>query len=652
MQTRPLRNVALAGLLALSLALPALTAAQATTDIGTLDKAAAEKVFPAKSPYSPYAARNFPTRPFFGDTHLHTSFSMDAGAFGTRLSPRDAYRFARGEQIMASSGQPVKLSRPLDFLVVADHSDNMGFFPDLFAGKPEVLAQPMGRKWYDMIQAGKGAEAALDIIGNFAQGTFPKELMYLPGTKAYRGAWQETIAAAEHYNEPGRFTAFIGYEWTSLDKGNNLHRNVIFRDNGDKASQVEPFTVYPPHGSTNPIDLWKWMDAYEKKTGGNVLAIAHNGNLSNGTMFPIVEAFGKALDREYAEQRVKWERLYEATQMKGDGEAHPFLSPNDEFADYERWDKGNLDASVAKTKEMLEFEYTRSALKNGLMLEAKLGVNPYKFGLIGSSDAHTGLASFEEDNFFGKTTPQEPSAHRMAGTFMNNAKSGVKIMDWEVVSSGYAAVWAEENTRASIWDAMQRRETYATTGSRMIVRFFGGWDFEASDAHNRMPAKVGYTKGVPMGGDLSAAPQGKSPTFLVAALKDPIGGNLDRIQVIKGWLGKDGKLQERIYDVAVSDGRKIDADGRCRTAVGNTVDVPNATWSNTIGAVEFITVWKDPDFDPALRAFYYVRVIEIPTPRWTAYDAKYFGTKPLPGTRMTTQERAYTSPIWYTPGQP
>ena len=510
----------------------------------------------------------------------------------------------------------------------------------------------MGRKWYDMMQAGKGADAALDIIGNFAQGTFPKELMYFPGTKAYRGAWQETIAAAEHYNEPGRFTAFIGYEWTSLDKGNNLHRNVIFRDNGDKASQVEPFTIYPPHGSTNPIDLWKWMDAYEKKTGGNVLAIAHNGNLSNGTMFPIVEAFGKAIDRAYAEQRVKWERLYEATQMKGDGEAHPFLSPNDEFADYELWDKGNLDASAAKTKEMLEFEYTRSALKNGLMLEAKLGVNPYKFGLIGSSDAHTGLASFEEDNFFGKTTPQEPSAHRMTGVFMDNKKTGVKIMDWEVVSSGYAAVWAEENTRASLWDAMQRRETYATTGSRMIVRFFGGWDFEASDANNRMPAKVGYTKGVPMGGDLSAAPQGKSPTFLVAALKDPISGNLDRVQVIKGWLGKDGKLQERIYDVAVSDGRKIDADGRCRTAVGNTVDVPNATWSNTIGAGEFITVWKDPDFDPALRAFYYVRVIEIPTPRWTAYDAKYFGTKPLPGTRMTVTERAYTSPIWYTPGQP
>ncbi|MGH9868189.1 MAG: DUF3604 domain-containing protein [Candidatus Polarisedimenticolia bacterium] len=640
---------AVLALSAAGLVLPAIAAEQAASDVGTLNKAAAEKVFPAKPPYSPYAERNFPTRPFFGDTHLHTSFSMDAGAFGTRLNPRDAYRFARGEQIMASSGQPAKLSRPLDFLVVADHSDNMGFFPDLLAGKPEILAQPKGREWYDMMQAGKGADAALDIIGNFAQGTFPKELMYLPGTSAYRGAWQETIAAAEAYNEPGRFTAFIGYEWTALDKGNNLHRNVIFRDNADKASQVEPFTVYPPTGTSNPIDLWKWMDAYETKTGGDVLAIAHNGNLSNGTMFPVVEAFGKPIDRAYAEQRIKWERLYEATQMKGDGEAHPFLSPNDELADYELWDKGNLDASVAKTKEMLEFEYARSALKNGLKLEAKLGVNPYKFGLVGSSDAHTGLASFEEDNFFGKTTPQEPSAERMHGVFMDNKKSGVKIMDWEVVSSGYAAVWAEENTRTSIFDAMQRRETYATTGSRMAVRFFGGWDFQAGDAGSRMPAKVGYTKGVPMGGDLKAAPRGKAPTFLVAALKDPISGNLDRIQIIKGWLGKDGTPQERIYDVAVSGGRRIDADGRCKTPVGNTVDVPNATWTNTIGAPELIAVWKDPDFDPGLRAFYYARVMEIPTPRWTAYDAKYYGTQPLPGTRMTVTERAYTSPIWYTP---
>jgi hypothetical protein len=637
-----LRQHLLAGVIVTCFVSPALA-----QDAGAPAKERLEQALP-KPAYSPYANREFPTRPFFGDTHLHTGFSMDAGAFGARLTPRDAYRFARGEQVTASSGQPVKLSRPLDFLVVTDHSDNMGFFPDLFAGKPEVLADPTGRKWYDMIQSGQGADAAIEIIVAFSQGTFPKDIMSFPGTRAYRSAWQETIAAAEQYNEPGRFTSLIGYEWTSNTGGNNLHRNVIFRDNGDRASQVEPFTVYPPYGSDNPVELWKWMEAYEKKTGGNVLAIAHNGNLSNGRMFPIIEEFGKRLDRDYAEQRAKWERLYEATQTKGDGEAHPFLSPNDEFANFERWDFGNLDGSVAKRPEMLEFEYARSALKNGLKLEQALGTNPYKFGLIGSSDAHTGLAAMEEDNFFGKTTPQEPSPQRMTATFIHNPASGVNVMDWQVSSSGYAAVWANENTRASIWDAMQRRETYATTGPRMVVRFFGGWDFESQDANNRLPAQIGYTKGVPMGGDLRAAPQGKSPTFLVAALKDPIGANLDRYQIIKGWLDRNGNLHERIYDVAWSGNRRPGPDGKL-PSVGSTVDLANASWTNTIGAPELIAVWRDPDFDSGLPAFYYGRVIEIPTPRWTAYDAKRFGVRQLPATAMTLTERAYTSPIWYTP---
>jgi hypothetical protein len=634
----------LAGLIAAALISPAFA-----QDVGAPTKEQLQQALPKPS-YSPYADRDFPTRPFFGDTHLHTSFSMDAGAFGARLGPKDAYRFARGEQVISSTGQPAKLSRPLDFLVVTDHSDNMGFFPDLFAGKPDLLADATGRKWYNLIQSGKGEEAAIEIIVAFSHGTFPKDLMYFPGTRAYRSAWQETIAAAEQYNEPGRFTAFIGYEWTSNTGGNNLHRNVIFRDNGDKASQVEPFTVYPPYGSDNPAELWKWMGAYEQKTGGSVLAIAHNGNLSNGLMFPVVEAFGKRLDREYVEQRAKWERLYETTQTKGTGEAHPFLSPNDEFAAFEIWDKGNLDGSVAKKKEMLEFEYARSAYKNGLKLERQLGANPYKFGLVGSSDAHTGLTAMEEDNFFGKTVPQEPSPRRISNVFIDNPATGVKVMDWEVGASGYAAVWAKENTRASLWDAMQRKETYATTGTRMIVRFFGGWDFVAQDANNRLPAQIGYTKGAPMGGDLRAAPQGKSPTFLVAALKDPIGANLDRYQIIKGWLDRNGNLQEKVYDVAWSGDRKPGSDGKL-PSVGSTVDVANATWTNTIGAPELIAVWRDPDFDPSQSAFYYGRVIEIPTPRWTAYDAKRYGVTPLPGTTMTVTERAYTSPIWYTPAR-
>lgn len=630
---------------------PATAQETAHGDVGAPDKAALKKSHASAPPYSPYVGRNFPTRPYFGDTHLHTGFSFDAGAFGCRLSPRDAYRFAKGHEITTSTRQPAKLSRPLDFLVVADHSDNMGFFPDLFAGKPEVLADPTGRRWHDMIHAGKGADAAMEIIITFSQGTFPKDLMYLPGTAAYRSAWRETIAAAEEANDPGRFTAFIGFEWTSNTGGNNLHRNVIFRDNGDKASRVEPYTTQKPLGSDNPIDLWKWMTAYEEKTGGDVLAIAHNGNMSNGRMFPFVEAFGKKLDREYAETRAKWERLYEATQTKGDGETHPFLSPNDEFANFERWDKSNLDGSVPKTKDMLEFEYARSGLKLGLKLEATLGANPYKFGMIGSSDAHTGLSAMEEENFFGKTSPQEPSPERMTKAFFNNPKNGVTIMDWEVSSSGYAAVWATENTREALFDAMERRETYATTGPRMIVRFFGGWDFEPKDAGSRMPAAVGYAKGVPMGGDLRDAPEGRSPTFLVAALKDPIGANLDRIQIIKGWLDAAGDVHEKVYDVAWGDAdrRQAGADGRL-PPVGNTVDVKNAVWTNTIGDPELIAVWKDPEFDAGQRAFYYARVIEIPTPRWTAYDAKRFGIEPLPETTMMLQERAYSSPIWYTPG--
>ncbi|HEX5939191.1 MAG TPA: DUF3604 domain-containing protein [Dehalococcoidia bacterium] len=625
---------------------PALAQESAVSDVGTLDSATAERLYPAKRPYSPWAGRNFPVRPLFGDTHLHTSFSMDAGAFGARLGPRDAYRFAKGEEVTASSGQLAKLSRPLDFLVVADHSDNMGFFPDLFAGKPELLEDPLGRRWYDMLQSGQGAAAALEIITAFGAGQFKGPLLYSPDSEPYHSAWIETIDAAEEANDPGRFTAFIGYEWTSGTGGNNLHRNVVFRDGAEFARQVVPFTTLPP-GSDNPRDLWKWMAGYEDKTGGDVLAIAHNGNLSNGLMFPRIEpGTDQPIDREYAETRAEWERLYEATQMKGDGETHPFLSPNDEFANFERWDKGNLDLTVAKTPEMLEFEYARAALKNGLKLEAELGVNPYKFGMIGSTDAHTGLAAVEEDNYFGKTSSSEPSPTRAEHPF---AKRGdLVIMGWETTASGYAAVWAAENTREAIFDAMQRRETYATTGPRMLVRLFGGYDFTAEDANTRSPALVGYTKGVPMGGDLSPAPDGKSPTFLVAALKDPIGANLDRYQIVKGWLDATGEVHEQVYDVAWSGDRAPGQDGKV-PAVGDTVDVANATWTNTIGVPELVAVWTDPDFDPAQRAFYYGRVLEIPTPRWTAYDAKYFGIEMPEGATVKMQERAYTSPIWYAP---
>ncbi len=606
-----------------------------------------EKSFPKKPPYSPYAGRHFPERVYWGDTHLHTSFSMDAGAFGCRLGPRDAYRFAKGQEVTASSGQPARLARPLDFLVVTDHSDGFGFFPLMLSGDPAILADPQGRRWYDMVRSGQGASAAVEIIQNFGKGTISKAIFPVPGTVAYENAWQEIIKSAEEANDPGHFTAFIGFEWTSNTGGNNLHRNILFRDNASKASMVEPYTTQKPLGSDNPRDLWKWMTAYEEKTGGHVLAIAHNGNLSNGRMFPLIESFtGKPIDREYAETRALRERIYEATQIKGDGETHPFLSPNDEFANYERWDKGNLDLSELKKPEMLEYEYARAALRNGLKLEQELGVNPYKFGMIGSTDSHTGLTAIDEDNFWGKVSSEEPSPERATHPFVKTEKA--VIMGWEQTASGYAGVWATENTREALFDAMQRKEVYATTGPRMIVRFFGGWEFAPGDANTRNPAVVGYDKGVPMGGDLSNAPSGKSPTFLVAALKDPIGANLDRIQIIKGWLDAKNETHEKIYDVVWAGDRKPDAKGKL-PSVGDTVDVPNATYTNTIGASELIKVWRDPEFDASQRAFYYVRVLEIPTPRWTAYDAKYFGITMPPEVPMKGQERAYTSPIWYTP---
>jgi len=640
---RPSRLIATASLLL------ALGAGSALAQDPVPPPESLEGAFPAQKHYSPYAGRNFPDQVYWGDTHLHTGMSMDAGAFGARLSPDDAYRFARGEELTSSTGLQVRLGRPLDFLVVADHSDNMGFFPRLFAGDPGMLADPTGKRWYEMIQAGgqQGVQVAIEVIQAFSNNEFPEALASLPGTPAYRSAWEETINAAEKYNEPGEFTAFIGYEWTSNTAGNNLHRVVIMRDDGLRAGMVEPYTTLAPLGSDNPRDLWNWLQAYEDKTGGRVLAIAHNGNLSNGIMFPMLDTFtGRRFDRAYTETRAKWEPLYEATQIKGDGEAHPYLSPTDEFADYETWDQGNLDLTVAKENDMLQYEYARSGLQIGLQLGQQLGVNPYKFGMIGSTDSHTGLATAEEENFFGKHSGAEPSPERYKHPMAQLGDK--KYESWDMVGSGYAAVWATENTREAIFDAMMRKETYATTGPRMLVRFFGGWEFTEADAQIRLPGGVGYTKGVPMGGDLPARSGNGAPTFLLAALKDPFSGNLDRIQIVKGWLDSRGERHEKVYDVAWSGDRQVGRDGKL-PPVGNTVDVANATWTNTIGAPELITVWTDPDFDASQSAVYYARVIEIPTPRWTAYEAYRFGITLPDEVPMVTQERAYTSPIWYTP---
>jgi hypothetical protein len=479
----------------------------------------------------------------------------------------------------------------------------------------------------------------MEIVGSLSGDVPPIE-----SDQSARNAWQAYTALADRYNDPGIFTTIIGFEWTAIG-GYNLHRNVLFRGDASVANQTLPFSQFD---SKNPEDLWTWMQAFEEQTGSDLLAIPHNGNLSNGRMFSVESFDGEPLTAELAARRIAFEPLIEVTQIKGDGESHPFLSPTDEFAGYEIWDRSNLNGTEPKTPDMLKYEYAREALKTGLKLERELGVNPYKFGMVGSTDSHTSLSTAEEENFFGKHSGAEPTPHRWDHVVIGSPDPAFTVLGWQQAASGLAVVWATENTREAIFDAMQRKETYATTGTRMTVRFFGGWDFTPEDATSRLPATAGYRKGVPMGGDLPMAPDGKAPTFLVAALKDPLSGNLDRIQIVKGWLDASGVTREKVYDVAWSDDRSPDASGKL-PPVGNTVDVARATWANTIGDPELIAVWTDPDFDPALSAFYYAKVIEIPTPRWTAYEALRFQIQMPAEVPMTTQERAYTSPIWYTP---
>ncbi len=630
--------------LVLATGLPALA-----QDQDEMTSAMAARVLPPR-PYSPYADRAFPTNVYFGDTHVHTALSADAGGSGTTLMPRDAYRFALGEQVTSNTGQPVKLADPFDFYMITDHSDGMGLITDIKDGAPNVMADPLGKDWHERFaQGGETAlRAAQEMIATFAQGKIPDALNYQPGNPAYKRVWDDIIDAAEEFNDPGVFTTFIAYEWTSLVTGDNLHRNVIFRDGPDRAGQIVPYSTTPPVGSRDPKDLWQWLEQYEADTGGQVLAIPHNGNLSNGAMFALQDNFadGAPYDAAYGRARSKWERLYEATQIKGDGEAHPLLSPEDEFADFETWDYGNLDASVKKTPEMLPGEYARSGLQRGLVLQEKLGTNPFKFGLVGASDTHTGLSTPDNDNFFGKFTTYEPNPERAIHVSKKYADGSVALNAWQYITAGLTAVWAESNTRGAIFDAMERREAYATTGPRIRLRFFGGWGFTEDDLQRRDLARVGYAKGVPMGADLPAG-EG-APSFLVYALRDPMGANLDRVQIVKGWLQADGSTAEKVYDVAWSGDRQPGANGKLEP-VGNTVNLDIPSWTNNIGAAELGAVWSDPDFVPAWGAFYYARVIEIPTPRWTAYDRVRFELD-LPGEiPLTTQERAYSSPIWYDP---
>jgi hypothetical protein len=536
-----------------------------------------------------------------------------------------------------------KLVRPLDFLVVADHAEYMGLMPLLRGADRRILADPVGRRWYDWFK--EGPDGAYKVFLEFAQ-DLDANKGRIESEGIARSTWDLMVETADAYNDPGKFTAFIGYEWTSTPSGNNLHRVVIFKDDARRAGRVVPFSSFD---SPNPEDLWNYMEGYERTTGGRVIAIPHNANLSNGKMFDTRTFRGKQIKKEYAQTRSRFEPLHEMTQMKGDSETHAKLSPEDEFADYGTWDTANLTGAAAPTDEDLPGSYARSSLKRGMEFEAKLGVNPFKTGFIGSTDSHTSLATAGESNYFGKASMIEPSPDRWEHILIKSqVDDSLTTYAADTLASGLAAVWATENSRAAIFDAMERREAYATTGPRILVRVFGGWGFEADDVYKPDFARYGYENGVPMGGDLLSGPESEAPSFVIRAVRDVDGANLDRVQIVKGWLDEDGGAQEKVYDVALSDGRQPGPDGKI-PPVGNTVDVANASWENTIGDSTLFAHWMDPDFDPDRHAFYYARVIEIPTPRWTAYDAKIFGVKMSDDVEMIHQERAYTSPIWYAP---
>ena len=605
----------------------------------------------ADSSYAP--SGDHANRVFWGDTHLHTRLSTDANSRGNRnLSPEAAYVVARGGTVMGHNGMEARLRRPLDFLVIADHAENLGVADGLWAADPLLLATETGQRLYQELQELLPAEATSEALTEFIVSIAGAEAR-IRDDRFRRSIWNRVTAAADRYNEPGRFTAFIGYEWTSRFEDGTRHRVVIFKDGASRVDRVLPFSATD---SPDPEELWRFLNRYEELTGGEVMSLTHNPNLSNGREFAVTDGAGEPFSPAHMRMRIRWEPLLEVTQIKGDSETNSILSPTDEFADYENWESWGVidgwpsahvpdrvddpDGAVrARPGEDLQYEYARSALKIGLDQQALHGVNPFKFGLIGSTDAHSTFPAVAEDNFWGKHAIVEPFAGRITHPRYR----------WRMAAAGYAAVWARENTREALFAAMKRKETYATTGPRMVVRFFGGWDFETDDAFGPDLADPGYGKGVPMGGDLSASPAGKAPAFLVGATKDPLGANLDRVQIVKGWRDPDGGLHERVYEVALSDGRSVREDGTV-APVGSTVDVESASYTNTIGDSDLAVVWRDPDFDPQAHAFYYVRVLEIPTPRWPAYDARFFDVTDIPdNVPMVTQERAYTSPIWYTP---
>jgi Protein of unknown function (DUF3604) len=581
--------------------------------------------------FAVWSAYAQPTILLWGDTHLHTSSSVDAFSMGNYFAdPDTAYRFAKGLPVLHPRLKTrVRIDRPLDFLVVADHAERMRWQVSTRDGLPLLTRVP-------------GYEQAAALVRDRPAATFfmppntlsPEYEAAIESPEFRRGAWAAQVDAAERHNEPGKFTTLAGWEWSS-NAALNLHR-VIFTPSS--ADVVKRFIPFSNADSVRPEDLWSWLEKTAAATGAEFVAIPHNSNLSKGQMFAATDSDGRPIDAAYARQRIRWEPVMEVTQVKGTSEVNPAFSPNDEFASFEIYTK------LLTREEAVPFkaDYARSALLTGLSIERGVGVNPYKFGMIGASDSHTGLVSVEESNFFGKGVFDALPDERLGNTRPN-------FQAWEMSASGLAGVWAAENSRGAIADAFRRREVYATSGPRIVLRFFGGFAFAADDAAAADLVAVGYAKGVPMGADLAAAPARRAPTFLVHAAKDPRGANLDRVQIVKGWLDARGEQREQVYDVAWAGERVPDAGGRVGP-IGSSVDVTRASYANTLGTEQLKTVWADPDFDAGVRAFYYVRVLEIPTPRHSTYDAVALGVEVSATNKPAViQERAWSSPIWYTP---
>jgi uncharacterized protein DUF3604 len=621
------------------------------------------------------AASAADTQLLWGDTHLHSSYSTDAFISGNRdADPDAAYRFAKGEPVLHPYNRTrVQLERPLDFLVVADHAEALGVLSNLYDETPKLANEWFWKRWGAAFILGQLRETLADPLQAYKDlaGTMP-EPQILPGDTANPIAtapsggvtaalatvitdttvsalaatmWEKSMAAAELHNDPGTFTTLVGWEWTQVNNGVNLHRVVLSTLDGPMGAMITPIDA---DRSPYPEQLWEGLDRLTNETGARFLAIPHNSNVSKGYMFADRQTDGTPLTAAYVQTRARWEPVMEVTQIKGDSETHPALSPNDEFADFERFEFYLQRPPHGPTYKPLEGDFARTALMRGLEIEERLGTNPFQLGMIGSTDSHTGLSAVDEPNFLGMfATDSIPENKRLPD---EDFIPGVENMTgWNMSASGRAAVWATENSRKAIFDAFSRREVYATTGPRIALRVFGGWAFNDADAQSDTLASTGYAKGVPMGADLTNAPSDQTPlTLLIRATKDPLGANLDRVQVIKGWLDTNGETHERVFDVAWSDERIADANDKL-PVVGNTVDLSDGTYTNDIGALELATVWRDPEFDPTQRAFYYVRVLQIPTIRHSRLDAVALGTETPFEAPATIQERAYSSPIWYKP---